>query len=280
MDDPNLPTPDKIHRALAAGQRELACQLILSSVRQKVPLGGDTVFYSNLLLCSFPWAEVSALLHSGTNSLLSTGWLESVMKGRPVNAAGDPIPWLTYPAIDFLDAHVKPDWKVFEWGSGNSTLWWSRKCRLVRAVESNRDWHSEVSRGLPGNASVFLAESHSDYVGQLGAQKDGPFDAIVIDGDHRNDCAEASQAALAPGGLIVFDNTDCDEHRRGVEFLSKAGLHRIDFFGGIPSYTYRNCTSIFLQDPAILTGAKVPADHVSSVGLSCGQAVDRLRAKK
>ena len=57
--------------------------------------------------------------------LFQYGWLKSWWRGRPVDAAGKPLPWLTYPAIDFISQFDFSDAIVFEWGSGfyiNSVL--------------------------------------------------------------------------------------------------------------------------------------------------------------
>ena len=34
--------------------------------------------------------------------LVQYGWLRSWWHGRPLDASGEPIPWITYPAIEFL----------------------------------------------------------------------------------------------------------------------------------------------------------------------------------
>ena len=34
-----------------------------------------------------------------------------------------PIPWVTHGAKKWLDSYLKKDMKVFEWGSGGSTLY-------------------------------------------------------------------------------------------------------------------------------------------------------------
>jgi len=101
----------------------------------------------------------------------------------------------------------------------------------------------------------------------------GEFDIVVVDGEHRNQCARAAVARVKPSGAIVFDNSDRLSFADGVRYLSDAGWLRIDFFGLIPCYAYKNCTSFFFRDTRWLTGAPVPAEQRSSVGLSCSQAI-------
>jgi hypothetical protein len=123
------------------------------------------------------------------NTFIHTGWIASVESGRPVNAQGQPIPWFTYPAIDFLDSKILPNWSVLEWGCGNSTLWWAAKTARVFSVEHNAEWHQKISAELPANATIALIENEQSYATLQEVQTADCFDVIVIDGQERNLCA-------------------------------------------------------------------------------------------
>jgi len=76
----------------------------------------------------------------------SYGHLNSVSKKRSIDAGGEPIPWYTYPAIEYikqLDFRYK---SVFEYGAGNSTIFWSRIADHAVSVEDDEIWHETVSR--------------------------------------------------------------------------------------------------------------------------------------
>ena len=77
------------------------------------------------LILSRSRAEFSILKKS--SALEACGWYASARANSAVNARGDPIPWITYPAIEFLQERVRPDWDVFEYGSGNSTRWYAAR---------------------------------------------------------------------------------------------------------------------------------------------------------
>ena len=275
----NHVTFGQINTALQAGHISEAARLVQLGVRQKMDFQGRHVFYANVLFASVPWQEISALLPSGTNSFQTTGWLNSVMKGRPVDANDSPIPWFTYPAIDFLESILNPQWRVFEWGSGNSTKWWAKKCAVVTAVESNPAWHAEVSRSLPQNAKVILAEDQDAYTQAIRENVESLFDIVVIDGDHRNHCASICLDIISKEGIVIFDNSDRPSYNEGIKCLLDAGFFRIDFWGLIPSYAYRNCTSIFFRNPEILRRAPLPSDHASDLGLSCEQSIALIKEK-
>ncbi|QNH55640.1 MAG: hypothetical protein H2674_14390, partial [Limnospira indica BM01] len=87
---------------------------------------------------SVDWSEVSKNLPSGINYLESSGWLKSLATGVPINFDSQPIPWYTYPAIEFIENKISSDFKVFEYGSGQSTLWWAERVLKVISVESDR----------------------------------------------------------------------------------------------------------------------------------------------
>ena len=262
----------QIEELVRDGKTNEACNLIKQALKSGIDFQGRHITCAHALLCNSDWQEITSLLPKDTNSFVSSGWLTSVSSGRPVNAQGEPIPWLTYSAIDFLDLIVKPDWLVFEWGAGNSTRWWANKISHVYAMESNAAWFNEVKANLPENSTIFHKTSEEEYVNFINTFEDNFFDVIVIDADFRNQCAKVSVPKLKHNGFIVFDNSDVTDYDEGVLFLNNQGFYRIDFWGLIPSYLYKNCTSIFYRNPEIFKNLALPSIHNSSVGVSCAQA--------
>src|SRR5262249_61291042 len=57
-------------------------------------------------------------------------------------------PWLTYPAVLFLKESVRPDWKVFEFGSRASTMFFGSRCREVNCIEHDISWAERVGGAL------------------------------------------------------------------------------------------------------------------------------------
>ena len=275
----NKVTLIQIDNAVKSGNLSEASNLIRLAVRQKVDFKGRNIFYANILFASMPWPEVSALLPYETNSFVSTGWINSVIKARPLDANNNPIPWFTYPSIDFLESIIDRKWNVFEWGSGNSTKWWSTKCTSVTAVESNPAWHAEVSQSLPPNAKLILAADKESYTQSIRQQLDFTFDVVVVDGEHRNECVLASLGKVSENGIIVFDNSDRQAYDEGIRCLLDSGFYRIDFWGLIPSYAYRNCTSIFFRNVDLIKRPHPPSGHISNLGPSCEQSLARLKEK-
>lgn len=74
------------------------------------------VWIAHCTVLATSWQQVNACIPPDTNALVTTGWLNSLANGQPINAAGEPIPWYTYPAIDFVQTKIQPHFRVFEWG--------------------------------------------------------------------------------------------------------------------------------------------------------------------
>src|SRR5687767_11722284 len=55
------------------------------------------------------------------------------------------LPWFSYAAIDFLDTYLQSYMKVCEYGSGGSTLFFSRRVKSVYSIEDNAEWFSLVT---------------------------------------------------------------------------------------------------------------------------------------
>jgi predicted SAM-dependent methyltransferase len=233
----------------------------------------NAIMLGHLLVLCAGWGTISSLIPRGCNSLAETGWLNSLASGQPVDGTNRAIPWFTYPAIEFLDRVPCGDLSVFEWGSGNSTLWWARRARSVQAVDHNESWYERVRAQLPKNASVQLQTEAAKYVRAL-ADTGRTFDVVVIDGVHRNECAAEAIARANPDGLIVFDNSDRRANAAGIERLAAAGWRRIDFFGLIPSYLYRSCTSVFFKSERYLQPGTLPCEQGSTFGPTVAQVLN------
>ena len=69
-----------------------------------------------------------------SNYLTNSGWLASADKKESIDNEG-PVPWFTYPAIRMLEKIITPDLRVFEYGSGGSSIWWSERVNEVYSIE-------------------------------------------------------------------------------------------------------------------------------------------------
>lgn len=176
------------------------------------------------------------------------GHLNSVRSRSSVDAAGQPIPWYTYPAIEYLQQLDISDKTVFEYGSGNSTLFWAaRACRVV-CVEDEERWSTHLRARAPQNCAVLQEADLRRYVEVIGRYPEG-FDIIVVDGPIRGHtrlkCARAAVKHLKPGGMIILDNSDWLP--QSTQVLRDADLLQVDMSGFIPIGDHTQTTSFFFH---------------------------------
>ena len=195
------------------------------------------------------------------------GLFRSMLKGASVGSKDEPIPWFTYPAIEYLRQFDFSDKKVFEYGSGNSSIFWAHRAMQVTAVESDQQWYEHVSRVSPPNLSLILETEKDSYVSSIGRNKE-TFDVIVIDGQWRNACANVCVDHLVDHGMIIFDNTD--RQYDGCTKLRERGFFQIDFSGFSPINGYASTTSIFIRASTRLQSNFVPSDPVGGLAELAG----------
>jgi GT-D fold-like domain/Methyltransferase domain len=187
--------------------------------------------------------------------LQSVGWIASYKTKSAIDAEGRPLPWYRYAAIDFLEERARPEHSVFEFGCGNSTLWWSERTQSVTSVEHHPDWARKIAAAAPDNVEILEVELEPDgrYC-RTPLRLDRKFDVLIVDGRDRVNSALKSLPALAPHGVIIWDDSHRRRYRHGLSALQKKGFKRIRFTGlgpigpeaGETSVLYRpdNCFEI------------------------------------
>lgn len=178
------------------------------------------------------------------------GLLNSMVRNAAVTSSGEPIPWYTYPAIEFLNQFDFTSAAILEYGCGNSTLYWAGRAKSVVSIEHERGWYDHMRSVAPGNVELIYAANAHDYASAAGRSSDGRYDIIVIDGQSRLLCAEQALRRLTDEGFIILDNSDWFPQTAKV--LRSAGLLQVDFFGFAPINDYTSSTSLFFQRDCVL----------------------------
>lgn len=176
------------------------------------------------------------------------GHLQSVITRSAIDGAGNPVPWYTYPAIHYLRQLNVADRTVFEYGSGNSTLYWSAVAREVVSVENNERWYKHMQGQVPANCRLIYQPDLAKFAATIHDYSE-PFDIIVVDGPARGrtrlKCARAAVDHLRVGGLIILDNADwlpCS-----AQLLRESGLLQVDMTGFAPISAHTQTTSLFFH---------------------------------
>lgn len=168
-----------------------------------------------------------------------------------VDRDGAPIPWYTYPAIEYLSQFDYAGKKVFEYGCGNSSLFWAARAGKVVSVEDNPQWFAKWQKefSVPG-LEICLCDEKAGYEETIFASGE-KYDVIVVDGKRRAQCATAAVRALETGGIVILDDSDrvntSKEYQKAVQILKAADLLQVDFYGFCPMNVYSKATSVFFS---------------------------------
>jgi len=183
------------------------------------------------------------------SQLRNAGWFESFRLGVPIDGEGNPIPWMTYPAISFLEKRIKDGMTIFEYSCGNSTLWWAKHVKKLVSCEHDREWYARMAKLIPDHVELHQIDLQygGGYCRKISEYTDA-FDVIVIDGRDRVNCAKNCLNALKKNGVIIWDNSDREAYAEGYDFLIQNGYKRIDFEGMGPVNEMSWCTSIFYKE--------------------------------
>lgn len=183
------------------------------------------------------------------NAALYEKWKTSFEPGR--NSLADEWPWLSFPAIEFLEKYLKPEHRVFEFGGGGSTLFFAKRVAFLATVENNKGWFSDlekivaergfknwqghfvgpekIANGQPRDASRpedFATaspgeadHSYEKYAKTIHLFPESSFDLILVDGRSRVSCVAESLVHLKKGGLLILDNAERSYYLRAFKQL-------------------------------------------------------------
>jgi hypothetical protein len=177
------------------------------------------------------------------------GFWRSILTPGSVDGKGRPLPWFSYPAIEFLKRQDLSRSDVFEFGAGYGTAWFSNNANSVTTVEHQSKWRDKVAAmcSKNGNVEITLADNKDDYVAAI--NKKSFYHIIVIDAEHRLECAKVATRWLRRGGVIIVDNSESGNSGfEAAEYLeSNENLLRVDFWGFFPCCDWYAATTIFFD---------------------------------
>jgi hypothetical protein len=182
--------------------------------------------------------------------LYSEGYLRSVFAGRPVTRDGEPLPWLTYGAIAFLGERLKVECEVFEYGCGQSTLYFQSRVSHITSVEHDEMWANEIKTCVDDSKVTIeyipLNSEGSRYVEFILEDK-RKYDLILIDGRRRVQCFEVALDAVKPDGVIVFDDADRNKYSKIFDLANERNFSQLRFWGLRPASIVFDSTVVFYR---------------------------------
>lgn len=195
-------------------------------------------------------ARIKTLLSFGIKGYLSEiGWFKAFETKSAVGRDGEPIPWVTYSFIDFIADRIQKDHAVFEFGSGNSTLYYAKRALKVVSVEHDEEWFAKISSSKAANSELIFCElEKGGKYSKMPASMDVKFDIIIVDGRDRVNCCLESLSALSNRGVVVLDDSEREHYAEAIRFFKSNGFKELSFSGISPGLFYRKSTSVFYKD--------------------------------
>lgn len=218
------------------------------------------------------------MLRSNTQRKHVWRWLRSQQPGYLLTEA---LPWLTYDTIDFITSRLTGPVRVFEYGSGGSTLFWSRFDVMCVSVEHDPEWFTLVRERLAGNhlkgaaqvdyrliepecgvttsgdiadPTCYLSDDANvrgctfrAYASQIDSFPDGYFDLVLVDGRARPACIMHGAPKVRPGGMLVLDNADRAYYTAQTQPYLR-NFQRLEFSGAVPVNAEFSRTDIYIRD--------------------------------
>lgn len=181
------------------------------------------------------------------------GWKKSSFEGFSQDENGNALPWMSYPAIEFLQKNINQNHEIFEFGCGASTLFFSKRVKKLVGLETNKKWLEIVKSKLAPdckNVEINLMEDGLENPAYENFAKNyqKKFDFIIIDSLKRFECAKNSINALKPGGTIILDDSERKNYKKIFDFFEQNNFLRKDFFGIAPGQLRIKNTTFFINN--------------------------------
>lgn len=190
-----------------------------------------------------------SLLYAKRSYLKESGYIKSVITNKPCKQDGSPIPWMNYNIISFLEQRLSKDLSLFEYGSGNSTLFFSNLVSSVVSVECNRKWYEYVVKTIPENVKLLLCDPYdSEIYSKIIQRQEKKFDVVVVDAKDRVNCLINAQHSLTEKGVMILDDSRGEGWHSVIDHLQKQGFKKLDFEGLKPGRTSGYRTTIFYKN--------------------------------
>lgn len=163
-------------------------------------------------------------------------------------------PWWTASAIHIIKNRLNKSMRVFEWGAGNSTLFYGKRVEEVVSIEHDLKWYTKMRETVGANVEIrYIAlEYGGEYCNAI-MQEKRFFDIISIDGRDRVRCAKYAVSRIKDSGVIIWDDAEREEYQEGYDYLQQLGFKKLELTGLTYGYpAIEKCTAIFYKEGNVL----------------------------
>jgi hypothetical protein len=169
-------------------------------------------------------------------------------------------PFYTPGAIRTIKKLLNKNSRVFEWGSGKSSLWFSKRVAEYICVEHDKLWFDEVlttfNENKTQNAKIVYIPANKindsyhwdkdwphykllnhpptkpefrNYMMHIDNYPDKYFDCIVVDGRERVGCMLHALSKIKSDGFIIFDDSNRPRYKEIFTSLPNWQIKKFDF---------------------------------------------------
>lgn len=153
-------------------------------------------------------------------------------------------PWTSQTSIRIFKVLLNKEMTGFEYGSGNSTIFFAQRLKHLTSIEHQQQWYEIVVKRMkalkisnvdyqfiPPEKSMapiddtllqslgslekdfHVRSEYQEYFTRIARYPHNHFDFILVDGRARVECAMLAIPRLKPGGIFVLDNSDRMRYR-------------------------------------------------------------------
>ncbi len=154
------------------------------------------------------------------------------------------VPWLTAESILRLDVLLTKDMRVLEFGSGGSTLFFSKRCKSVDSYESDKTWYNKIFRIVESRK---LENVNMTFFKKRNLQSKfskGEYDCILIDNAVKVAKRDTILDMLMPitSKLLILDNYSSE---KGFPLSSKLSVDEFMSMYSLEGYRAETYNSVF-----------------------------------
>jgi hypothetical protein len=208
-------------------------------------------------------------------------WRKSMENETP-QSINDFHPWMNFNVVSFLERELDETMTVFEYGSGSSTIFLSKKVKNIISVEHDLDWYLNIKnllgsykinnvdykhlppqsiKGKLNNLDFKNPESYysedenyktsifENYSKAICDYPDNYFDLVIVDGRARSSCILHSIGKVKVGGYLLVDNTEREYY---LEPFKQRGTFKNwtlkEFTGHVPGLAFYSSTTLLKKN--------------------------------
>lgn len=192
------------------------------------------------------------------------------------------LPWWTYRSIDVVGGYLAGlghSARVFEFGSGASTIWLARRAASVESVEHDATWATRVrelavasdglrcspvvhvpdvpaspSPAVPSGAPSGKGLDFAGYVATID-RAEGQFDLVLVDGRAREAALLKALDRVSPGGIVLLDDAQRQRYQGAIRAAELRGWCVLRTHGATPCQPFPRETVLLSRRPLDLVGA-------------------------